>query len=416
MFELFLEHNPWSEVVSTPVDVVVKKPWGDDSFELAFPTASAVPADDVLSNLILPLRFEGIHHLESHTLELFFTQLAPTDPLLQKTFQFIWRGTQFSCRYAESSPEAVLLAKHFRAENPELDSEYRGLGRINRLRVFELLGELPEELRETVITRTPASFFVEGISTFVESDVVALAKHLNLYMSYFWRRTPTVSIRDVSPQELGTLPPPRPTSLADLPPAISATEIDPYVLDLLLTARLGSARLRFIQYYQVLEYTAFYWTEESVRTAVRRIMAAPDLLTRLDEYVPRVIDALAPTRANDDHKIRRVIETFIDPRLLWPEIAPSLKFFSEPLRFDGGFSLDPLVSANCTADAFTGMWGPKLSDALRLLRNALVHGRESRMQAVIAPTIANDRRLLPWLPLISRVAEEVAIHSGGPAA
>ena len=302
MFELFLEHNPWSEVVPTSNEVVVKKPWGDDSFELAFPAAPEAFADDILRDLIMPPRFEGIYHVGSQTLELFFTQLAPADPLFNKAFQFIWRGTKFSCRYAESSPEAMLLAKHFRAQNPELDSEYRGLGRINRLRVFEFLGELPEELRETVGTHAPVSFFVEGLRTFVESDTVALAKHLNLYMSYFWRRTPVVLIRDVSPQELGTLPAPRPTSMADLPPAISASEVDPAVLDLLLTARTGSARLRFIQYYQVLEYAAFYWTEESVRAAVRRIMAAPDLLTRLEEYVPRVIDALAPTRANDDQQ------------------------------------------------------------------------------------------------------------------
>jgi hypothetical protein len=211
------------------------------------------------------------------------------------------------------------LAKHFRPVEKDFDSDFRGLARISRRRYLEAaFGPPPPEVVETLAARPPVSFFIDGLDQFTETDAVALAKHLNLYMGHFWRETPRVVIRDVSSQEPGPTKPTKTTSIEDLPTAISANELDPYLLDLLLVARSGNPRLRFIQYYQVLEYAAFYWTEESVKTSIRRLLSSPDLPGRLDDYVPRLIEALTPTRANDEHKIKRVVETAVDPRRVWP--------------------------------------------------------------------------------------------------
>ena len=169
--------------------------------------------------------------------------------------------------------------------------------------------------------------------------------------------------------------------------------------------------VRFIQYYQILEYSAFYWTEESVRTAVKRVLMNPDLHARLDYYVPRVIDALTPTRAADEHKIRRVVETTVDPALIWAELNRDIGSFCKRVQFDGGFICESLLATDTTEESFKTMWAPKLTDLLRSIRNALVHGRESRLQVVIAPTAANEKRLRSWMPILRRVAEQVIICS-----
>src|ERR1700704_1199310 len=89
------------------------------------------------------------------------------------------------------------------------------------------------------------------------------------------------------------------SSVINIPDVITGIEIDPFLLDLSLTAREGTNRLKFLYYYQILEYAAFYWTEESVQAGVKRILMNPDLHARIDYYVPRLIETLVPTRQND---------------------------------------------------------------------------------------------------------------------
>jgi hypothetical protein len=44
------------------------------------------------------------------------------------------------------------------------------------------------------------------------------------------------------------------------------------------------------------------------------------------------------------------------------------------------------------------------------IRNVLVHLREQRENKVILPTPDNDKKLLPYLYLIKRIAEKIAIQ------
>ena len=168
-------------------------------------------------------------------------------------------------------------------------------------------------------------------------------------------------------------------------------------------------RLRFLYYYQILEYAAFYWVEDSVKNAICKILQAADLQSKLDDYFPKLIEALVPTRQNDEHKIRRVTECRIDPKTIWTEVSGNLEYFCAPHEFEGGFVLPPLVSSDTTEEAFSKMWSPKLVETLRAIRNSLVHARESRTEAVIVPTVANARLLRPWIPVARRMAEQVTI-------
>jgi hypothetical protein len=407
-FSEFLSNNPWSGISTAPEHMDIARPWSADNFVIRVPTSELTEAESLLAQVILPPRFEAIYHRGKHELELLFGLFRPDSDWVSKNFTFNWKGQSLSCIYSESSKEAMFLSNHFVESEPEADAECRGLCRLNPIQHYKQLGVATDKMKESVGKRKPYSFFISPLPTYSETELVSLVKHLEFYMTFFFRSAPHIPLHDVPPSH--PQPKARKNSPADIPNVISANELDSYLLDLLIEARRGIPRLRFIQYYQVLEYAAFYWTEESVREAVRRVLLSPDLHHRLDEYVPRVIDALTASRVHDDEKIRKIVESAVDPECLWQEVSVSLELFTEPVTFDGGFTCEALVAKNTSLESFCKMWLPKLTNTFRMIRNALVHGRESRQQAVIVPTAANERRLLPWIPLIRRVAEGVAIY------
>jgi hypothetical protein len=257
-------------------------------------------------------------------------------------------------------------------------------------------------------TQRALSFFVDNVESYEEEQAIALAKHLNFYMNYFDRGSPQIDILSVPPaaQAARTTP----TKAGIVPPVINAVDLDPFLLDLNLAANVGEARLRFLYYYQILEYAAFYWVEESVKAAVCKVLQAPDLQSNIEQYFPKLIEALVPTRQSDEHKIRRVIEARVEAGEIWNEISSNLDYFCSKHSFEGGFCVEPLVSADTSREAFAKLWAPKLFDMIRAIRNSLVHARESRTEAVIMPTAANSRLLRPWIPVVRRMAELVTIH------
>ena len=108
-----------------------------------------------------------------------------------------------------------------------------------------------------------------------------------------------------------------------------------------------------------------------------------------------------------------MIEDVVNSEIIWPELEHDKDFFSSELRFDGGFVLSPLIAKDTTADTWSAMWMPKLFDQFTRIRNSLVHARERRENRVILPTRKNNRRIIRYLPVIQRVAEQIALASQG---
>jgi hypothetical protein len=78
--------------------------------------------------------------------------------------------------------------------------------------------------------------------------------------------------------------------------------------------------------------------------------------------------------------------------------------------FDGGFRLPPLIKDDWKKEDFFTAWTPKLPDALRKIRNALVHSREARMVNVIAPTRKNYHLLRPWIQPLQIIAYHTLVY------
>jgi hypothetical protein len=382
-------------------------PWNDRSLKLVAKTAKDKRALGCLNSLILPERFNAIYHCDRREIEYIFDDLFdPDDPVPAQKFAFRWRSQDYLCRYAPASERLFFLARIYEPLKGS-SSNYRHL---DELHDFQVQHKLPPTLRRWFKSRKAISFFVSNVDKYHEEHFIALAKHLNFYMSYFDRSSPRIDIVEPSPATAESASAGVPRAPEVIPPLITAVELDPFLLDLNLSAPSAEIRLRLLYYYQILEYAGFYWVEDSVKSAICRILQAPDLQVKLDDYFPKLIEALVPTRQNDEHKIRRVAESRVDPAIIWTEISQNIQYFSSAHQFEGGFVLEPLVSPDTTEAAFSKMWSPKLIETFRSLRNSLVHARESRTEAVIFPTVANSRLLRPWVPLARRIAEQVTIY------
>jgi hypothetical protein len=96
------------------------------------------------------------------------------------------------------------------------------------------------------------------------------------------------------------------------------------------------------------------------------------------------------------------------------DIALELKENEESLNkkivFDGGLKISGLFKdISAVESGANGILNDILNNISKI-RNVIVHLRESRENTVILPTDRNNELLLPYLYLLRRIAEKVAIQ------
>ncbi|MFW9824585.1 MAG: hypothetical protein ACFFE4_16705 [Candidatus Thorarchaeota archaeon] len=256
--------------------------------------------------------------------------------------------------------------------------------------------------------RTPISFFVSGFEKFDEEKIVAVSKHINFYMSYYDRKSPAIIFHSEKTEQSDKI---KELQLigTEFPKMISSSQKDPFLLDLHLAAREAQTRLRFIYYYQILEYAAFYYIDTETKQKMMKIIISPDIHAFPEKYINSMVEILSRYREQDEAKINKIVNLCCSPDIIWNEISENFSYFTQKQEFEGGFLIESFVSEETTLSSFSSMWIPKTPDTLRKIRNALVHARESRLGSIISPSLENDIKLRPWIPIIRRIAEQVLI-------
>ena len=119
--------------------------------------------------------------------------------------------------------------------------------------------------------------------------------------------------------------------------------------------------------------------------------------------------AAQSTKQEDEQRIRHLLDDTVDRNQLWREIEKNLTLFNKETKFEGGFTLEPLINGGQKAENFDlGKFGKHIKD----IRNALSHGRDIRTQMVIIPTQKNFDLLQPWVTLMCVVAGQVILFKG----
>ena len=403
--EAFLSRNPEAEVRTGERDPSVVRPWGDEAIEIPLRSENE-ELFEALNAVRLPPRFTAMWHEDTKDFEVIFTVLEKENRLLERSFEFRYRGSCYQCGFGPSSPRLRAIARNSRPSGSALPSDYRNLQQ------FWLFDHTLEEHPDADYVRDgkPTSFWIHGVDEYDDDRIVDLVRNLNFHMSYFDRHTPTILIHE-EPVESPKVDDLHPPLMGPFPNTLSGQDIDQNQLILWESARSGDPFLRFIHYYQILEFAGFYHVKDKVRRDIERAIVAPDAVSRPDRVAQQILDAISEEKRPDETKINEMIVECVDLKEMWDILDGSIAAFSEPVQLDGGFVLPALVSASISYEDFAQSWNKQFPSALHRVRNALVHARESRQSTTIAPTTANHSRLFPWLLPLSQTAARVMLYS-----
>jgi len=408
--EVFLKNNVHSEIRKRKKGYCVIKPWNDESLLFRFKPGYESELIIVLNNLILPARFTALYHVDTNTMECIHTILGTDDPEFSRRFKFTLEGKIYSCEFAESSGRLLALSEYFERTRRYTSTEYRNLVEFRDFMEYSAEAKREAFEEEYFQEMKPISFYVRGFKCFDEDEIIDVSKHLNFLMLYYDRNSPFIIIHSIE-REL----PERPKQLELLEPTFPSNIIsrrkDQFLLDLAFTGFKVVPRLQFLYYYQILEYSAFYYIDSEIKREILKVISTPDVVSNPDKYIPRIMDKVSESSQLEEAKIDRIVQIACDPNVIWEEVRQNRPYFLNGQEFDGGFAIDPFISEDITSDGFAAMWHPKTMKTLRNIRNALVHGRERRVSLIISPTRENDLKLMPWISIIRRIAEQVIIYS-----
>lgn len=399
----FLIRNPEADVREDDDDFAIIRAWGEEAIELALdpPNDELIEA---LNYLKLPPRFTAIWHDDVKALEVIFTPFSVDEDLEDRNFTFHYRKKEYECSFGPSSERLRIVAKAFTPRGPS-SSDHRNLAYFS---FYEHFLEVHSGTTDPP-SSGPLSFWIRGVEEYDDTFLVEFVRCLNFYLIYFDKETPQILIHEEPAKPIGKLRPERyPTG--SFPPVVTSMDIDQHLLSLWESACKGDTFLRFIHYYQILEYAAFYYIREDVMQTIKRVITAPDSVAQPQVAARKILDAMVAERTQDESKINDIVRRCVDPTELWAELGDRQAFCSE-VTLDGGFVLPAIVDNNADVDAFVQSWHQRFPAALHRIRNALVHAREARQSTMIAPTRSNHDRLFLWLSPLSYTASRVMLYS-----
>ena len=366
---------------------------------------------DALNNVRIIPSLDGIVHEDEKRIEFLFAFLIPdsewASPFVDRSFQVHFKNTQIECRFAEPTARMMELAKA--AHSLPSDNARVPLPQIRAFRDFQRLGDLSPVHREYFDKRVPRNFFVHPIPDSI-NDMIDLFRHINFLSAYYDRASPEIIIRNDETGLDGERPERARLIKTTFPDRLNARTVDDVVLTLLEVARRSTPRHGFVHYYQVFEYAGHYYIDEKARLALRKILRDPAFGDCDDAKLTELFSILSSVHHHDDQRMLKVVEDHCVAENLWPDVQQNRRLYTERVTFDGGCVIEPIVSENVDAASWVPMFNNLLT-AFRRIRNCIVHAREKREHSVILPTARNDVLLARYVPLIRRMAEDIAIRT-----
>lgn len=399
----FLTNNESIKLEVVKDKYLLRKPWNDESVHLVFDRS-----DDFsqLENIELPEELVAIYHKSDAILEVIAGPIFKDHPLIKKNFDFNFGGKTFRCFADTVTTQLEFIAKNFAIAETFTYSYHRNLP---MLRDYYLKRMPPKFIEESI----PISFFVAGDFGFLNYNMVTLLKHINFYMKYFERDSPTIIILDKREDITKFRTPCLYEQTKDFPDKINSQIIDPVLLDIFTVAQeTRDIRLRFIFYYQILEYSSYYYLNYKVRNKLSSTLRSPDLSYKIEDYIKIIVDDLKDhfAQRDDYQKLEQTITDYCTIEDFKYEIECNWEYFAEDQEFDGGFKLSKVLKDKNNVENLIDSDLLKFVKNIDRIRNVIVHLRESRENKVILPTQRNNYLLSPYLFILRRISEKVAMR------
>lgn len=116
------------------------------------------------------------------------------------------------------------------------------------------------------------------------------------------------------------------------------------------------------------------------------------------------------SQKDDSIKLEKTITENVSIEDIKNEIEANKEYFATDLEFEGGLKVNKILKDALSIESLKGDDLILIKKNIEKIRNVLVHLRESRENKVILPTKSNDQQLLPYLFVLRRIAEKVAIN------
>lgn len=410
--DLYLEefkfNNPACTFIVENETIVIGSLWNDENLQLV------IGIDDKesiikVNKLILDERFDAIINIESNVIEFVYgyinTNIEHENSFADRKFEFYLDGSKYLCSYVKPTDELLMVANKYR----RIDSSTQVMRQLFVFRDGQKIESLSKTKQEYFKNKLPRSFIINPVDLIQSIDIEKIARHVNFLMHYYDRSSPLIIIRKRYEKELVKQVKPKRHIEDCFPAQVAVNSLDDFILQLLDVAGKSNPRFAFIYYYQVFEYAGFYFLDSKVKKELNQFMRDPAIISCPDDKLMQLFVFLSELNHNDETKMRKVIEELCDPKIIWKEIENDKEFFANPIEFDGGFNLTALIAKDTTGETWNSMWMPKLYDHITKIRNCLVHARERRQCNVILPSENNSKKIKRYLPLISRMAEQIAL-------
>ncbi|MBX3738072.1 MAG: hypothetical protein KF715_15365 [Candidatus Didemnitutus sp.] len=409
----FTSNNPHAAVRRENLQLIVEKPWGIPEIEFAIPQSDSETIRDLGYILINP-QLDALLHLDSNEAEFLFAFLDPNDERSQgfqnRRFKFHHQGVEYDCAFRKPTDRLFRLARYL--QRLPTERSMVAAGQLIQFRDSQQLERLPQAAKDYFAKRTqPRSFFIQSSCPLKEVVWDDVSRHLNLVMRYFDRKSPIIVLRQPENEENVSDPKHIRYIEDSFPTEISSLQADEVLLSLLEVARGSEVRSAFIYCYQIFEYAGFHFIDWKTKSALLKIVRSPSFISRADDKIGELFSVLTEAAQNDEVRIRKAIDELCEPQALWREIESNRSFFTEDIEFDGGFTLQRLIGKDTTFDSWSPTWSSAFFERATRIRNCLVHAREKRENRVIMPGRVNDARILQYLPLMIRAAEQIVLNS-----
>ena len=397
--EQLKKNNSIIEIKEETEHVNIEKAWNDESFMIRLPRNTDFSS---LKDIELPTELAAIFHKSQQTLEFIFAPIGDDPNYLERKTTFYYKGLEFKAEFKEPTETLVILAKGFKEIEFPSESGYRNL---RQFRDFYEVDQQNEQMEAYFKDKKPICYFISGDFKKIKNEFVQFCKHLNVYIKFFDRKAPFINIIDAEPVITDEYTIPCKTSESNYPQIISTQQIDPVALDLLhIALETGNIKLKYLFYYQILEYFAYYFLDEELKRKISNLIKNPDLLQNYSSYSKIIIEELKDYTNNtsDKQKLTKLISDYLIIDDIKVEIVNNLSYFSKDLEFDGNFKLPALITDDKIFDKLLPEGKDtkekkkekerlkqdllnQISDRIEKIRNVLVHIRESRENKVIYP-------------------------------
>lgn len=366
-----------------------------------------------------PKNLYAIQH-KKNILEFIFSPTEKTEPYLNREFNFIYSGEKYRAYFAKPTDffKNVFIKRYLEPQDKEdlLFEEFSIM--LQKYKDFYSLNNAPKNttsynrLQAYFANKMPVNFFIEGKFK-KDFNFTEFASNLNFFMRFYDRETPFIFLYEEEENTKLKFNTPCHLNKNSFPSNIDCKKINQVLLDIFnITATTPSIRLRYIFYFQILEYASYYFIKEDTKKRISKILNDPNINQKIGNVAKLIIEESREyvNRSDDNKRLEQTISSLCEYKCIQNEIEQNLEYFKKETIFDGGFSIPPLLNDKQDISNPSPQIMVNIKNNIEKIRNVLVHLKESRENNVILPTKNNNHLLKPYLYLIRRIAEQVAIQ------